>query len=57
MAAIRDRLRKILEQDLILEFKDHNALENQEKWNATLKIIKTKIESVIDKIEDVYKSQ
>jgi len=54
MATIRDKLRKIIENDLVLELKDHHALDNLDSFGATFKILEQKIETVIDLIMAVF---
>lgn len=54
MATIRDKLRKILENDLVLEFKDHHSLDNLDSFGATIKILEQKIENVIDLIMLIF---
>ena len=54
MASVRDRLRMIIENNLVLEFRDSNALDNPDSLNATLKVLEQNIENVIDLLVDAF---
>ena len=49
MAAIRDRLRILLENNLVVEMKDHSTLDG-----AVIKILDQKLDNVVDLIMDIF---
>lgn len=57
MASIRDEIRHILENNLHLEFKDHEAVHRMDLKEAKVKIIDPQIENVIDLILDLLKDK
>ena len=54
MGNSRDEIRKILESNLVIEFKNHDALSTLDTYNATIKLIQSKLDNVIDLIIDVF---
>ena len=50
MENIREKLRIIINDNLMIEFTDHESMVNPAKFKGTLKIVNAKIEDVLDKI-------
>jgi len=49
MAAVRDRLRILLEKNLVIEMKDHSTLDG-----AVIKILDQKLDNVVDLVMDIF---
>ena len=55
MEDTREKLRRIIESNLCIEFTDHNSLTNPDKFKGTLKLVNGTIDSVIDQIIETLK--
>lgn len=49
MAIIRDRLRTLLESNLVIEMKEHSTLDG-----AVIKILDQKLDNAVDLIMDIF---
>lgn len=53
MASARDKIRKIIEENLVITFNDHESMSNMSQ--GTVLILKERIDDVVDLIIDAVK--
>lgn len=55
MEDIRDSLKKLLLDNLCIQFKDHDALRTANSFNATVKLVDYKVDVVVEEIIKLFK--